>query len=446
MKHLHRRKERSEVKKLLLIEEILSERVISLIRMTIVAWFAALAVVKALAHRDALWAIILPIGVIALLSIFLLIHSLATGKRSLRTGHYAEVMKYLHITADTALIAYLAHIGIGFVRGFSTSLNTVDLALLYTAFFTAAAAAYLLVNLFRFNIYAGLYAGLLLLGLYAVVPFINPVFKPIFHDPALLGDTLYFMACFSSALLMDIILSVLLAARVRRFLVKTKLQERLARFLPETIDRDLLERGQDIPDQGVRCRATILFADIHGFTTLAEAMGPEKTVELLNAFFNDMIPVIFKYEGAVDKLIGDGLMAIFGAPLKSLEAEANAVRAAIDMCRKLESLNTVRKHAKQTPLRIGIGIHTGDVVLGSVGSERRRDFTAIGDTVNTAGRLEQFSRTAAGRIIISETTRSRLGNEFSVTLLGKTTLRGKTQALRVYTVNPWLTPVDVTQV
>jgi class 3 adenylate cyclase len=446
MKHLHRKKERSEVKKLLLIEEIISERVISLIRVAIVGWFAALAVIRALAHRRDMLEILLPIGIISFFSLLLMVHSLVAGKRTLRTGHYGDVMKYFHITVDALLIAYAAHVGLGFVREFSTALNTVDLALLYTAFFTAAASAYLFINLFRFHLYAGLYAGILLLGLYAVVPFINPVFKPLFHNPRVLGESLYFMALFTSAFLLDLILSILLAARVRRFLVKTKAQERLARFLPETIDRELLERGQDIPDKGVRCRATILFVDIHGFTTLAEAMGPEETVELLNAYYNDMIQVVFKHEGAVDKLIGDGLMAIFGAPLKSVEPESNAVRAAIDMCRQLESLNAVRKHAAKPPLRIGVGIHTGDVILGSVGGERRMDFTAIGDTVNTASRLEQFSRTAAGRIIVSETTRARLGNEFSVSILGKTTLPGKTQALRVYAVNPWLTPVDVTQV
>ncbi len=445
MWHFNRKKERSEVKKLLLIEEILSERVISLIRMAIVGWFATAAVIRALAHQQAMLEILIPIGVITLLSILLLMHSLVAGKRTLRTGHYGDVMKYFHITVDALLIAYVAHSGIRLVRSFSPALTTVDLALLYTAFFMAVAAVYLFVNLFRFHLYAGLYAGILLLGLFAVVPFINPVFLPLFHDMTLLGESLYFMFFFMSAFLLDIILSVLLAARVRRFLVKNKARERLARFLPETIDRDLLERGQDIPDKGVRCRATILFADIHGFTALAEAMGPEETVKLLNAYYNDIIQVIFRYEGAVDKLMGDGLMAVFGAPLKSLEAEANAVRAAIDIFRKLESLNTLRTHSRQPPLRIGIGIHTGDVILGSIGSQQRMDFTAIGDTVNTASRLEQFSRTAAGRIIVSETTRSRLGNEFSVTLLGKTTLRGKAQALRVYSVNPWLTPVDVTQ-
>jgi class 3 adenylate cyclase len=445
MKHLHRAKERSEVKKLLLVEEMLAERVISLVRMLLVGGGAALAVIQALARREEMLRLILPAGILVVFSAFLLVHSLIAVKAALRKGQAAEAMKYLHITADAGLIAWLLHMGIPFASRIINPLHPVDLPLLYTACFSAVAAVYLFINLFRFHFYAALYAGVLLLGLYGLIPFLSPDFTPLFRNPALLTGNLGAMIFLLGSFALDIFLSVFLSGRVRRFLVKHKAQERLARFLPATIDRELLERGQDIPDKGVRCRATILFADIHGFASLTEALSPEETVDLLNAYYNDMIEVIFRHEGAVAKITGDGLTAVFGAPLKSLEAEANAVQAAIDMCRKLESRNAVRTHAKKPLLEIGVGIHTGDVVLGSVGSERRMDFTAIGDTVHTAIRLEQFSQPAAARIIVSETTRARLGSGFSIALLGKTTLKGKTQALRVYSVNPWLTPVDLTQ-
>jgi class 3 adenylate cyclase len=443
MNHMLHKRERSEVKKLLLIEECLAERIISIIRMALVGYFAAMAIIRSLAHRQEMLALILPVSILGAAAIFLLVMSLVAGKRALQSGHYGEPMKYIHITVDVALIAYLAHTGLGFIRETSPGLNTVLVALLYTACFMLAAVSYQLVNLFRFHRLSSLYAGALFALIYFVIPFINPFLVPLLRDIRLLSENLMYLGLFASLFLVDTVLALLLAGRVRGFLLKNKVQERLARFLPETIDRELLERGQDIPDKGVRCRATILFADIQGFTALAESLTPEETVDLLNTYFNDMIQVVFKYEGAVDKLIGDGLMAIFGAPLKSLEPEANAVRAAVDMIRKLEGLNALRRHQKKPPLKIGIGVHTGEVVLGSIGSERRMDFTAVGDTVNIASRLENFTRNAGGRIIVSEATRAKLGNEFSVQVLGKVMLKGKTQPLKVFAVNPWLKPVKM---
>jgi class 3 adenylate cyclase len=443
MTHFIHKRERSEVKKMLLVEESLAERVISIIRVALFGYFAALAVFRAVAHRERLLELILPVAVIGSACVFLLVMGLIAGKKALRSGRYGEAMKYLHITADVAIIAYIVHIGLEYVRLWSPAFDAPLVALLYTACFAIAAVSYQFVNLFRFHSLASFYAGILFAILYFIVPFLNPLLVPLLRDRSLLGPDVYYLILFGGLFVADLVLALLLASRVRRLLLRNKVQERLARYLPETIDRDLLERGQDIPDRGARRRATILFADIEGFTALADSMTPEETVDLLNSYFNDMIQVVFKYEGAVDKLSGSGLTTVFGAPLSSVEPEANAVRAAIDMIRKLESLNALRKHRRLPPLRIGIGVHTGDVIMGDIGSGRRMDFTAVGETVDTASRLEQYARTAAGRIIVSETTRARLGNEFSVQLLGKATLKGKAQPLKVYAVNPWLTPVSV---
>ncbi len=439
------KKERSEVKRLFLAEESLSERIISIVRFLAFGWFGALAVRQAFINRAKTLELILPVAAIGSLCIFLLVFSLIAAKRTLRTGRYPRAMKYLHVTADVAVIAYLAHTGLGFMRGFSPDFDLVSIALIYTACFMFAAASYLFIALFRYHAWAVLYAGILFVIIYAVLPFLNPFLLTLLRDPPLFGEKIQYLILFSGMFLSDVGLALLLAVRFRQFMLKSKSRERLARFLPETIDRELFARGQDIPETGVRCRATVLSAVIEGFSALADAMKPEESVALLNSLLGDMIGAVFAREGAINFMTGDGLKAVFGTPLKTLEPEANAVRAAVEMIRKVESFNTLRRHRGLAPIKLGIGIHTGDVIAGVIGGERRSDFTAVGDTVETASKLEQYTRTAAGRIIVSEAARARLGNEFSIQLLGKATLKGKKQPLKLYAVNPWLSPVSVNE-
>lgn len=443
MSHFITKKERSEVKKLFLVQESLAERVIGIVRFLAFGWFGTLAVMQAFRNRSGLVELILPVAVIGSICIILLIFSLIAAKRSLRTGRYARAMKYLTVTADVAVIAYLAHTGLGFIRGFSPDLDLVLVVLIYTACFMFAASSYLFLALFRFHALAVLYAGVLFVILYAVIPFFNPFLFTLLRDPLLFGKKIQYLILFAGMFAADVGLALLLAVRCRRIILSGNARERLARFLPETVDRELLTRGQDIPEAGARCRATVLSVVVEGFGAQADSMKPEDTVSLLNTVFNEMIEAVFAREGALGPLTGDGLKAVFGTPLKTVEPEANAVRAAIEMLRKVESLNTLRRHRRLPLIKLGVGIHTGDLTVGSIGGERRADFTAVGDTVDTAAKLEQYTRTAAGRIIVSETTRARLGNEFSIQLLGKATLKGKTQALKLYAINPWLTPVKV---
>ncbi|MCB1178446.1 MAG: adenylate/guanylate cyclase domain-containing protein, partial [Leptospiraceae bacterium] len=156
---------------------------------------------------------------------------------------------------------------------------------------------------------------------------------------------------------------------------------------------------------------------------------------LLNTYFNDMIEIIFRYKGTLDKIIGDGIMAIYGAPINTENPAKDAVQTAVDMQRKLKDFNIMRELMGKSPIQIGIGVHTGEVILGRVGTSKRLEFTAIGDTVNTASRLESFTKEARRGIIISEETRKYLNGEFTIDMVDSVSLKGKHNKVQAYSVS-----------
>jgi adenylate cyclase len=175
-----------------------------------------------------------------------------------------------------------------------------------------------------------------------------------------------------------------------------------SRFMPEYVVKQLLEKPDSFRLGGVNQKITVLFADIRGFTALSEKENPEKIVGLLNKYFTAMSEIIFAYGGTLDKYIGDGLMAIFGAPTASPEDAKNALKTAVAMQKRLRTLNEELSAEGYGRVEIGIGLHTGIATIGYIGSEQRSEYTAIGDVVNLASRLEQIAR--GGQILISEAT------------------------------------------
>ncbi len=203
----------------------------------------------------------------------------------------------------------------------------------------------------------------------------------------------------------------------------------LERFLSPAISKKIAAEAADIRLGGESQRITLLFADVRGFTTMAEKMKPREAVEILNEFFDRMTNVIFEHDGTLDKYLGDGLMALFGAPF-SLQNDAEAaVSAAVDMQKSLAEMNKIPGKA---PLTIGIGIHTGEAVVGFLGTERRMDYTAIGDTVNVASRLT--SQAGPGQIVISAATHSRLARPIPCCPLAAMKLKGRAEPIDVHEV------------
>ena len=211
---------------------------------------------------------------------------------------------------------------------------------------------------------------------------------------------------------------------------EAKAREKYERFLPQQlVDDVMLDPHREITPGGTRRTITVLFADLRGFTTLSEANPPEMVVGLLNRFFTLMSEVIFKHGGTLDKYIGDGVLALFGAPYATERDAVKAVRAAIDMQRAVQQFNRELAAAGQPDIGVGIGINTGSAIVGFIGSDTRLDYTAIGDTVNTAARLEQ--RAKAGQIIISEHTMQAVDASVDYIMLEAVQVKGRTAKLQI---------------
>jgi adenylate cyclase len=175
-----------------------------------------------------------------------------------------------------------------------------------------------------------------------------------------------------------------------------------SRFLPEYVVKQMLENPESFKLGGVSQTITILFADIRGFTRISEHAPAEKIVSLLNRYFSAMTEIIFAHGGTLDKYLGDGLMALFGAPTATPDDASNALNAAVAMQRRLLGINRELRDENLPEIGVGMGLHTGEAIIGYIGSDRRSEYTAIGDTVNTSSRLE--SNALGGEILISDAT------------------------------------------
>jgi adenylate cyclase len=204
------------------------------------------------------------------------------------------------------------------------------------------------------------------------------------------------------------------------------------RFMPPHVVDEILANPDVINLGGKNSLVTALFSDVRGFTSMSETLEPNIVVEMLNKYFADMTPIVFEHRGLLDKYIGDGLMALFGAPNASEDAASDAVAAAIAMQHRMLLVNSELKEAGLSEIAIGIGINTGTVTLGYIGSEERTDYTAIGDAVNLAARLEK--QALGWQIIISRSTLNRIGDKFPVRPSGSIMVKGKKSAVEIYEV------------
>jgi adenylate cyclase len=227
---------------------------------------------------------------------------------------------------------------------------------------------------------------------------------------------------------------VLLKARLTASLEKKRLRDQqkelVRRFATREVAADLDAQGFALG--GRRVTATTLFCDIRGFTSMAEKLQPEQTIELLNTYYTLMFDAISGHGGVVNQMVGDGLMAIFGAPLPIADPAGSAVRAGMEMLELIELLN--RERAGLPPLRIGVGIATGEVIAGYTGTQQRATYTCVGDTVNLAARLEAHTKEAGRSLLIDGATCAALGAAVVREALGSITVRGREAAVEVFAI------------
>jgi adenylate cyclase len=213
-----------------------------------------------------------------------------------------------------------------------------------------------------------------------------------------------------------------------------RLMSTLCRYVTREIAEEVLKQKGRMRLGGTRQPVSILFSDIRNFTTISERLEPEKIVEFLNDYFAAMVHEIFAEQGTLDKFIGDGIMAVFGAPISRPDDPVRAVRSARGMRRSLRAFNARQRARGGLEIDIGIGISHGESISGNIGSEQRMEYTVIGDSVNLASRLEGLTKNHPYKILINDRIYEQVKDEFACVLLGEEFVKGKAQAVSVYGV------------
>lgn len=218
-------------------------------------------------------------------------------------------------------------------------------------------------------------------------------------------------------------------------LEKQQARSMLSRYLAPGVVKEMLKSPDTASLGGSRAEITVLFSDIRGFTSLSENLAPEAVAEILNRYLEVMTEIIFRNEGTIDKFEGDAILAFFGAPQPYEDHAERAVKTAIEMIEQVKYLDESWQEQTQSPLRIGIGIHTGDAFVGNIGSSRRMDYTIIGDTVNLASRLQDLTKEFSASILTSGTTYERVNSLCQCKSLGSVQVKGRLQAVDVFEVH-----------
>ncbi|MNJ98409.1 Adenylate cyclase 1 [compost metagenome] len=213
---------------------------------------------------------------------------------------------------------------------------------------------------------------------------------------------------------------------------RDKVKSLFSKFHGSSVADDLI--NNDIGVGGQNKNVVVFFSDIRGFTAFSEKRSPEEVVEMLNEYFGIMVGIINAHGGVVDKFIGDAIMAVWGAPKSSSKDAHNAVRACLEMRKALEKLNESRISRNQPPINIGMGLHAGQAISGTIGSDERMEYTVIGNTVNTASRIEASTKAFGADLLITDSVIDIVGDNYKVELAGAAEVKGRSEALKMYKV------------
>lgn len=438
---IHRKRALSSVEKILLTEEFGAEKSINIITVAIYFLLFLLSLFLHFTGRGfGFKTTVLPFLVVSLLTSMVLIKVYVLGgNKKLLYKVYFSQFKYMIIFYHIIIISVILMVNfrnVEFREFFFSFAGPWGLTLLYMV----VASALMIINIFRYSIASSIYTAVLLVFSNFVISGVTPEGVSLRVALNALGvEHLVFIV----ALAVLVVFTAFITVRVKRMLYRSIEQEKLERFLPEIVVNELVRGDKELSLKGQHKRVTILFSDIRGFTTMSEQLEPQEVISFLNEYLRFMIDTIFKYKGTLDKIMGDGIMAIYGSPFLTVEDEReevrdgalNAVLSAIEMNEKLKVFNMARVARGKEPIRIGVGIHTGYVTLGNIGTEKRMEFTAIGDTVNTASRIESLTKKVNSSILISKATKDELDSSILTEKKGRFLLKGKTKAIELYNVD-----------
>lgn len=215
---------------------------------------------------------------------------------------------------------------------------------------------------------------------------------------------------------------------------KEKIKNAMGKYLSQDIMQNVVQNIDDIRLGGKKANVTVLFADIRGFTSMSEKMTAEEVSVILNEYFSEIEPIITKYNGVINKFIGDAVMAIFGEPIQDINHPQNAVKCACEMLKKVEQLQDKWLFEGKPKIEIGIGINTDEAFVGNIGSEKRLEYTVIGDMVNLASRIESYNKVYKTNMLISSSTYSHVSDIVDVIKIADVTIRGKAKKMDIYEV------------
>ena len=215
---------------------------------------------------------------------------------------------------------------------------------------------------------------------------------------------------------------------------KEKIKLAMGKYLSQDIMKNVVSNIDDLGLGGKRAVVTVLFSDIRGFTSMSEKMSAEEVSLILNEYFAEMEPIISKYNGVINKFIGDAVMAIFGEPIQDVNHAQNAVRCAYEMLKKVEYLREKWLFEGKPKFEIGVGINTGEVFIGNIGTENRMEYTVIGDTVNLASRIESYNKVYKTNLLVSSSTYEYIAGIADVIKINEVQIRGKSKKMNIYEV------------
>lgn len=215
---------------------------------------------------------------------------------------------------------------------------------------------------------------------------------------------------------------------------KEKIKNAMGKYLSQDIMQNVVQNIDDVKLGGKKAVVTVLFSDIRGFTSMSEKMTAEEVSMILNEYFSEMEPIITKYKGVINKFIGDAVMAIFGEPIQDINHAQNAVKCAYEMLKKVEILRDKWLLEGKPKIEIGVGINTGEAFVGNIGSEKRLEYTVIGDTVNLASRIEGYNKVYKTNLLISSSTYKSVSDIVDVIRIADVTIRGKSKKMDIYEV------------
>jgi len=249
----------------------------------------------------------------------------------------------------------------------------------------------------------------------------------IYFERGLIFDLVYPILAWGLSLLAVLFFQYFSEAQEKKYLKRS-----FQYYLAPAVVKEIIKDPASLKLGGQKKDVTIMFADLRNFTSLSEKLAPEVLVSLLNEYFTAMAEIILAEGGVLDKFIGDAIMAFWGAPQETKDHSQRACRVALAMVKKLAELDKTWVSSGKPPLEVGIGINTGQVVVGNMGSEKRFDYTVIGDHVNLASRLEGLNKSYGTKIIISEFTKARVENEFILRPLDEVKVKGKEIPVEIF--------------